>query len=610
MNKYIRYCFILLTVLSFTACQSELDIPMTQGSLQITLDNISPLLTTRSTPSELGKPEASNFKIKVTKGNGTVLYHKDFTEERIPLPAGQYEVTAFCGENPLLAPDAPYYSGTQRVNIVENEVTKASIDCRVANALVSVRFGRNEAERARFDKFYQTYGVKVMLDRYSCTIYNYDETSSIYFRAGSSVNLMFVGKLKADGREVSTSLDMSSSTFPSIFQAADHAIVTLSLPEAESATAVEISKVEMEEASMEETIPLSWLPIPQVTPAHHYNMDGNLQGTDLIFSNAYPGMTWKVDVTDNIGTICRSVQGTGELTSDFSDNLEGQVFLPAGAYNATFYLVRGEESIKTGSRTFNVDNPNLKVSTSAYTSYSKYLAGLVDEANACKPYTIYQPVVSVNIAPELWNNSKYAKSMTVSLGGETLADASLSNDHRGVVFNYSDQTREPNFEAYALIGNVTFAGANVSGQSGVYITGLPASWTPPTKDDWSANGTHDWEDTYNNKNCVRLGRNTTSQPQYIICHKFAVPAGIKIEAPYDVMMHGATEPTVLTLSFGDNTYLTEKSSSGIFNSKDHDFTDIARFTTGAPVSEAKANNSYGSGQTCSRIYSLTYKYGK
>ena len=89
-----------------------------------------------------------------------------------------------------------------------------------------------------------------------------------------------------------------------------------------------------------------------------------------------------------------------------------------------------------------------------------------------------------------------------------------------------------------------------------------------------------------------------------------MPTGVKIKAPYDVMMHGATVGTTLTLSFGSTNYFQQKSSSGFLNSQDHYYTDTAYFTTGTEVSEAKAHNSYGSGQTCSRIYSLSYYYSE
>ena len=60
-RQVIHSLLVVLTGLAFTACQSDLDVPIAQGSLHIELENISPLLTTRSTPSELGTPEASRF---------------------------------------------------------------------------------------------------------------------------------------------------------------------------------------------------------------------------------------------------------------------------------------------------------------------------------------------------------------------------------------------------------------------------------------------------------------------------------------------------------------------------------------------------------------------
>ena len=612
-TSYYKYTALLaLVLLAFSSCSNEEVAPMSAGAVRVRLEGVAATVVTRSTPSELGQPEATGFRVGITNASGTQVYDSPYTDTDITLPVGTYTVAASYGSNPVIGVDAPYYLGSTSVSVEEDEVAQANVTCKVANALVSARFGKDETEQARFSKFYETYSLQVHIGDNYAEIPDYASSRSVYFRAGSSVELVFAGTLKADGRKVSTQLDVSESTFPSVFNAADHAIVTLTLPNPESATVIDISKVEVEEATMEETIPLSWLPIPQVRPVHSYDANGNLQGTDITFTDSYPGMTWKVDVTDTDGSVTyRSVEGSGELVSSCSDNADGWVYMPAGEYKATFYLTSGEESMKTGSRTFTVSNPDLKVSASAYTSYSKYLAGDVDAANACDAYTVYSPVVSVNIASSLWNNAKYSKSMSVSLGGTALADATVTGGEDGVVFTFQNQSgKTPQFDSYALVGSVTFDKASVSGQHEVYITGLPASWAPPTKGDWSGYGTVNWDGNNNNKACVRLGQNTTSQPQYITCSKFAVPAGVKIEAPYDVMMHGATISTVLTLSFGGNSYFSEKSSGGAFNSKDHYYTDTAQFTTGSAVTEAKANNSYGSGQTCSRIYSLTYKYGK
>ena len=609
--KIIYATLLTLTGWGLVSCESDMDISIERGAIRISLENVAPGVLTRSTPSDLGTPLAEGFLVSVRDGSGREVYSAPYSETDIPLPAGQYEVSASYGDNPPIAIDNPYYLGTALATVEGEAVSPVSVECKVANALVSVRFGRDEEEKARFGKFYDTYALRVYVgDRY-VNISDRDSYKSAYFRAGSRVSLVFTGVLAADGREVSMPLDAAGTGFPDVFQAADHAIVTLSLPDPESATVVDVSKAEMEEATMEETIPVSWLPIPQVLPSHAYDADGNLVGTDITFTNSYPGMEWKAVVSDLAGTTFRTVEGSGELLSAHADNADGWVYVPAGDYTATFYLVNGDKEMKTGTRTFTIGNPDLRVTASAYTSYSKYLAGSVEEANSCDAYTVYMPVVSVNIAQSLWNNSKYTKSMTTTLDGTELSAPTLSWSSNGTVFAFADQSgKTPRFEAYVLQGSLTFDKVAPTGSAEVYVTGLPASWTPPTEGDWSVSGTHDWNGNYDNKDCVRLGKNTTSQPQYIVCNKFAVPTGVRIKAPYDVMMHGATVATTLTLSFGSTNYFQEKSSSGAFNSKDHNYTDIAYFTTGDAVSEAKANNSYGSGQTCSRIYSLSYLYSE
>lgn len=609
--KIIYATLLTLTGWGLVSCESDMDISIERGAIRISLENVAPGVLTRSTPSDLGTPLAEGFLVSVRDGSGREVYSAPYSETDIPLPAGQYEVSASYGDNPPIAIDNPYYLGTAIATVEGEAVSPVSVECKVANALVSVRFGRDEEEKARFGKFYDTYALRVYVgDRY-VNISDRDSYKSAYFRAGSRVSLAFTGVLAADGREVSMPLDAAGTGFPDVFQAADHAIVTLSLPDPESATVVDVSKAEMEEATMEETIPVSWLPIPQVLPSHAYDADGNLVGTDIAFTNSYPGMEWKAVVSDQAGTTLRTVEGSGELLSAHADNADGWVYVPAGDYTATFYLVSGDKEMKTGTRTFAVANPDLKVAVSAYTSYSRYVEGSVDDANACDAYTIYTPVVSVNIAQSLWNNAKYAKGVTATIDGTALDGADVTWGSSGTVFAFANQTgKTPRFEAYVLQGSLTFDKVAPTGSAEVYVTGLPASWTPPTEGDWSVSGTHDWNGNYNGKDCVRLGQNSGAGDQYIICQKFAVPAGVRIKAPYDVMMHGASVATTLTLSFGGTNYFQERSSSGFMNSKDHYYTDIAYFTTESSVSEAKANNSYGLAQTCSRIYSLSYLYSE
>ena len=287
--------FVLLTFLLAT-CVQEDKLPADSGTLHLSINKISSQAETRLTPGEIGKPLKERFTLKIQRTGSQSVYYNGTFKESIELPAGNYDITATYGENVSIGKDCPYYTGTIReVKVEAEKTTGVTIPCKVSNALISVKFGANEDEKARFDRYYKDYGLIVRIGDFSLPITNEFPNSSIYFPAGSSPKLFFYGKLKMDNeREVSR--ELTSDQFPATFDAADHAIITLGLPDPESFINVNISKVEVVTVTMGETIPLSWLPVSAVIPLHHYDENNILQGTNLIFSDSYPGMKWKAIV--------------------------------------------------------------------------------------------------------------------------------------------------------------------------------------------------------------------------------------------------------------------------------------------------------------------------
>lgn len=607
MRNIFNAIALLASLLLAGACTQDEPAPLPDGTIRFAIGQATEVndnTYTRATPLELGKPLADKFTLTIQRsGSSQPRYDGKFVES-MDLPIGTYDITASCGEDVLIGRDAPYYIGTAQADIEQGKTSSVVIPCHVGNALISVRFGRNAEERARFDKAYTDYGVRVRIDSHSMDITPDRENSSIYFRAGSNPTLTFYGCLRNDNNRP-VSFDLSSESLPATFDRADHAKVTLYLPDPETASVIDISTVEVETVTLEETIPLSWLPIPKANPVHSYDSNGCLQGTDITFTNSYPGMTWKAEVTDAQNTLYRTIEGTGDLVSSFADNADGWPYIPAGEYTATFYLNLKDKTTKTGTRTFTVANPEVKVTTSCYTSYSLYQGGDVQGANACDPYTIYSPKVNIKVLPSLWQNPKYAASLETTLGGEAIT-GTMTSSEKGITYSFDSKNgQNPSFDGYTLSAALTFDKVTNTDATTVYITGLPVSFAPPTQESWSGHGKVNWSSGE-----VRLGRNAFSQPQYITSTRFAVPAGVKIRAPYNVMMHGATVATTLTLSFGTYEYFSERSSGGAFNSKDHYFENVAVFTTTEAVTQAKANNSYGSGQTCSYIYYLNYYYAE
>lgn len=603
MRKIFNSIVLLTVLIIVGACSQEEPATLPSGTIRFAIGQEAETghkAVTRSTPAELGKPLADRFTLAIRRcDNGANVYDGKFVES-MNLPIGTYDITASHGEDVPIGRDAPYYIGSARATIEAGKAASVTIPCRVGNALVSVRFGRDAEERARFDRFYSDYGVMVRLGSHSMSITSEQEATSIYFPAGSSPKISFFGCVRNDnGRPLS--IELTSESLPTTFERADHAIITLYLPNPETSSVIDISAVEVETVTMEQTIPLSWLPLPTVSPAHNYDANGCLQGTDITFSNSYPGMRWRAEVTDAANNVCRTVEGTGELKSNFGTIASGWPYIPAGEYTATYYLIQDGKAARTGARTFTVGNPDIRVTTSCHTSYSLYLDGNVTGANACDPYTVYFPRVSVNIVPSLWQNPLYAATLTTTLAGTTINASSTDSGAEGTVFSFADQQDlTPSLDGHTLAASVNFGMVETTASNTVYVTGLPCEFGPQNKDNWTNSGKITWYDDR-----VMLGYMSAGS-QSISCSRFAVPAGVKIRAPYKALANSGAVPTTLSMSFGSHRYFSEKCGSY----KQITYEDVASFTTTSPVTQASANNSYGAGNTYSYIYYLRYYYAE
>lgn len=606
MIKITRHSLTILIALVMGAvmggCSPEDLSSLASGTLHLSIGHAATKTETRATPTQIGKPLAEKFNLKIQRSGGDYPAYEGKFVGDVTLRVGTYDITAYYGENVVIGKNTPYYEGVATAVIEEDQSTSVTIPCRVANALVSVVFGRNEVEEARFDRYYEDYGVAVRVGEHSLSL-PYDEVKSysVYFPAGSKPVLLFYGTLKETGEHVWC--ELSSTALPETFKAADHAIVTLNLPDPESALNVDISKVEVVTAMLEETIPLSWLPISTATAAHHYDAQGVLVGTDVTFSNSYPGMQWKAVVTNAAGQEVRSIAGKGELVSAYNSS-SAWPYLPMGDYKATFYLEDEGNYNKVGSRDFNVGQPELKLTLGGYTSYTKYLEGDVDAANACDRGTVYDISVALNVSEALL--AKFPYTLTYQYASMAVEDvAAMAAGKNSYICGTPITEQAARVSPYRLKANASFDGAEASGNRDFYITGLPAAYAPPKESTgWKGSGTVSFLDGE-----VRLGLNTVTEGQSITNQDFAIPKSTKISFDYNVMVNTMWVGTVLTITLGEDELLRKDVGAGV-SIEEHPYTGTEVKTLTAAATKFECYNTYGAGQTYSCIRSLSLKYGK
>ena len=590
-QRHIVIFTLLLMTSLLVGCVQEDGLSLANGKLRLSIGKVSTQTESRAAPSELaelGKPMAENFQLKIQRqGTQSIVYNGKFSE-LLEIKTGKYDITATCGENVKLGKDCPYYIGTAQAVVETDKETPVTIPCRVGNALVSVEFGQGNEEKQRFEKFYDDYGVIVRIGELSLSIAKDETDASIYFPAGSSPELIFYGTLRLDGgRRVSTILNHEN--LPTVFQAADHAKITVSLPDPESAIRVGISKVELVEARLDETIPLSWLPVPTATAVHSYNSQGLLVGTKLTFSNAYPEMEWEARVSDKDGNTVRTIKGTGELTSEHTSSQEWP-YLPKGKYKATYYLHTESGAEKVSSREFLINAPQFEVTLGGYTSHSLYEEGNITAANQADGHTIYDPQIVVKIAPELIAMKKYGYQMEYTFN-EEIAN-SVQNTVTLNTVKLSART-----QPYVISSDVTFDGVRVQKSRNFLLTGIPFHFEPPTTGTWEKNGKVEDSDGY-----ARFGH-MSDGAQTFTYKKLAIPAGTNLVLDYKFMVTGDLENT-FTIYAGEQALVSETASG--YDEKNREGTEP--FTSSSATTYIRCRNSYGGGLSYTNLYRVGMKY--
>lgn len=275
--KWIGRLFLLALSVWLGGCQSE-DNSRFSGKtgLLITLTDEADQAYSRTAPSELEDPLSTMFELRVVDAATEKVAYSGRCEEFILLKEGTYNLTATYGENPVIALDAPYYVGTLKgQHVVTGQETAATVSCAVANALLSVNYDEESLKKA-----YEDYSVMVTVADQSVEIDATGEKSA-YFRADSSVKLVFHGHLAGTGKEVSYDIVEPEGGEFSNIPAKTHVKVTLGIAgEVASGVGISIEKLEVSTVSVTETLPMEFMPKPKVESTDFVNNELSFAETE------------------------------------------------------------------------------------------------------------------------------------------------------------------------------------------------------------------------------------------------------------------------------------------------------------------------------------------
>lgn len=254
------YCIILVGCLPLFSCQQEEE--KRESGIRIGLTDGELEMMTKSTPSELGKPLASRFRLQIKNADtGSSVYNSLYTAEVLTVSSGRYDITAeYLTSEEELAFDAPAYKGAQTgITLNEGETKDVSVACSVSNALASVTYANPEV----FEQFYQRYGLYVTVGRTTLEWWSSMARRNPYFPAGSSVQFVFMGE-KKDGSVYSYPIEKEE--FKTI-RAGYNYKLTLTCATATGGQFDIQTDTEVEKITVSSTVPEEWLPKPKVETA-------------------------------------------------------------------------------------------------------------------------------------------------------------------------------------------------------------------------------------------------------------------------------------------------------------------------------------------------------
>lgn len=352
----------------------------------------------------------------------------------------------------------------------------------------------------------------------------------------------------------------------------------------------------------------------EATAEHTYSGGNTLTGTTVSVKVNIPGtineydpiVSMSISVKNSAGTVVRTTSKTSDFATATLEADDKWPYLPSGKYTVEGTCTLKSGAPKSFSASFTTVQPsNYTVNApSPHTSYTKYLNNDIAGANSCKPLTVYNiRSASVNISSAILSNPNYT---SINSGfayrlGTSAVDADTS-----------DATTLGVNKVTAIY---TFDGYEAYNSAECYVTGLPYTLNVAGNDNvspWSESGRVVW----NESSSVQLGSNLQNLGNWLsgeayITKSFSLPDNVNVLISSSGTAQGTgslvKKNTTFTLSVsGSNAYsytTTNGSEEQSYSVSDKSVT----MTSASPV--VKCNNSYCTSTACSRVKSLTIKYG-
>lgn len=359
------------------------------------------------------------------------------------------------------------------------------------------------------------------------------------------------------------------------------------------------------------TLELKKVQMTSATAAHTYS-EGVLTGTQVSVNLGINQTTaaYITAVTLQIknaeGTVLRTLNMDSAADNVVMPAEGSWPYLPKGDYTVSgTYTLSGVTEKSIAEIAFSVtEDPTFTVTPGAYSSYTKYLAGDTTGANNCQAETIYElNKVNVGISDAILGNSNYdylKGATSTTLDG----NAVTSNNASGLAWGN-----------HTVTASYTFEGVTITSSKDCHITGLPYTLNPVTNDKayaWVAN--ENGNVTWNNDGYVRIGYNLsnwTASTSTDITKTFNLPSNINVIVNSTGTACGSgsiwVNNTTFTLSVSGNSVYTYKTTKG--GTTQNYSSDDKSATMSSTNPTIKCHNSYSTASGCTRIKTLTVKYG-